>query len=182
MAIPSLLKLERNFRSDGDSRVLSGEIGLAKMRAASDFTKARVYADTSAKTIRVQIWCKTATSPCTSANTWLDEGGTITLSTGVSYGYGTLSTPPTNTQTSIGQAGACQSDAQTVSGSAGTTANSACMIFNSRGIPIDAGGSPTGQYALYLNDGNSVYGATVAATGLLRLWRTDIGTASWTQR
>ena len=182
MTLPLLLKLERNFRSAGDARVVNGQISLAKLRAAADFTRARVYADTTANTLSVQIWCKTVVADCVTANTWLTESVVATLSTGDTFGYGSLSTPPSNTQTTMGQASACQTDGQTIAATAGTVSNSACVIFNSRGIPIDSTGAPTGQDAIYITDGTSVYGATLMATGLVKQWRTDIGTANWKQR
>ena len=47
-------------------------------------------------------------------------------------------------------------------------------MFNSRGVPIGNGPSfaSTGSDAIYLTDGSAVYGVTVAATGMLRMWRT----------
>lgn len=182
MTIPVLLKLERNFRSAGDARSLNAEIGLAKLRAAADFTRSRVYADTSINTFTVQVWCKAVTTSCASANVWSTEGGTATLSTGVSFGYRTIGSPPSNTQTTIGQSSACQTNAQTIANTAGTIPNSACIIFNSRGVPVDYSGSPNGQGAFYMSDGSSIYGATVSATGLVKLWRSDAGAANWKQR
>src|SRR5712692_1729070 len=45
MAIPAYLSITRNLRSNGDARDINGEVALAKMRAAADFTQARFYAD-----------------------------------------------------------------------------------------------------------------------------------------
>ena len=42
-------------------------------------------------------------------------------------------------------------------------ANTACIMFNSRGVPIDSTFAPTGDDALYVTDGMAVYGVTVAA-------------------
>ena len=40
--------------------------------------------------------------------------------------------------------------------------------------------APTGIDALYVTDGTAVYGVTVAATGMLRLWRTlPVATPTW---
>ena len=59
-------------------------------------------------------------------------------------------------------------------------ANTACIIFNSRGLPVDATGSPFGNDAIYITDSTAVYGITVAATGFVRLWRTNYtSTPSW---
>jgi hypothetical protein len=53
-------------------------------------------------------------------------------------------------------------------------------MFNSRGIPVDSTGAPVASGALYLTDGSAVYGVTVAATGMIRLWRTfPYATPNW---
>ena len=60
-------------------------------------------------------------------------------------------------------------------------ANTACIVFNSRGIPVDSTGSPYGNDAIYVTDGSAVYGITIAATGFIRTWRTLYSAyPSWT--
>lgn len=164
LAIPTVLSMVRELRAAGDARDLNGAIVLAKMRAASNFSRARVYADLSANTFRVE-WQQSGTT------TWTAEGGTQYLATGMSFGYGSLNTPPSNTQTTLGQASVCS----------GTT-NTACIIFNSRGIPITSAGVPTPSDAIYATDGRTVTGVTVSATGLTKIWRTGASTANWTQK
>jgi hypothetical protein len=83
-------------------------------------------------------------------------------------------TPPPNTQGTLGQAPACKNDAGTAIG------NTACIVFSSRGLPIDSVGAPTAADAIYLTNGSVVYGITLAATGMIRTWRTnDTSTPSW---
>ncbi len=48
IGIPTLTTITKNLRTQGDARDLNGAIVMAKMRAASDFARARVYADLSA--------------------------------------------------------------------------------------------------------------------------------------
>jgi hypothetical protein len=89
---------------------------------------------------------------------------------------GGLATPPPNTQGAILQAPACLNIA------GGAIANTACIVFNSRGVPIDTAGvaaTPTAADALYVTDGTAVYGVTVAATGLIRLWKSGPSAAAW---
>jgi prepilin-type N-terminal cleavage/methylation domain-containing protein len=169
LALPLFPALERTYRSSGDGRDLYSQIALAKMRASADFTHARVYVDLTANSMHLEVWNSTS-------STWTTEGATQTLSSGDSFGYGSLSSAPPNTQGSFGQAAACRNDANTAD-----IANTACIVFNSRGIPIDSNG-PTGQDALYMTDGKAAYGVTVSATGLLRFWTSDIATANWTQQ
>ena len=170
MAVPMSGNAVRYIRISGDARDISNALAVTKMRAASKFSKARLLVDLSSNTYYVQTYDKTA-------NTWTAETGTTTLSPYVSFGYGSAATPPSNTQTSIGQAGACYDTASPPA----AIANTACVIFNSRGIPVvDATGSPTGNYALNIKDSTFVYGVTVAATGFIRTWRTNAtSTPSW---
>lgn len=177
IAIPALSRTMQFMRTSGDARGLADITMEAKMRAAANFTHSRIYIDTSAKTYHIETWNKAGTSPCSGGTPcWQTEAGTFTLSSGVSLGYGSLSSPPPNTQASIGQPGACF-DSTHDSGTS-TVTNTACIEFNSRGIPIDSSWSPTSNYALYVNDGNSAYAITVSATGSIVLWRADIGASS----
>ena len=63
-----------------------------------------------------------------------------------------------------------------------TYANTACIMFNSRGIPIDNTLTATPNGAFYVTDGKTVTGVTVSATGLTKIWRTGAATAIWKQR
>lgn len=160
----------RYLKLSGDARELSNATAVAKMRAAAKFTQSRLFLDITGRAFYVQTYDKTA-------NTWNTEGGSTSLSSTVIFGYGPVGTPPPNTQTTIGQAPVCQ---DTASPPVDIT-NTACIIFNSRGIPVDNTGSPTGLDAVYVTDGTSVYGITVAATGFIRTWQTNYSsTPSWT--
>ena len=84
------------------------------------------------------------------SSSYVNEGGTQNLSSGNSFSYGSISTP---------------------AGSQSPIAQSTAIIFNSRGIPVDAGGSPTGNYAIYLSSGTGLYYAvTVSVTGTSNIW------------
>ena len=50
MVIPKTSALFGNLRLSGDARGLSNSIALAKMRAAADFTRARLFVDRAART------------------------------------------------------------------------------------------------------------------------------------
>lgn len=171
MAIPQFLMFRKDSRTFGDARDLADMVLLAKMRAASNFTHARIYVDTSGNSYHIETWNKTSGS-------WVVDGVTIPLSTGNTFAFGSLSTPPTGTQTSIGLAPACQA----LAGGAGTISNTSCIVFNSRGIPVDSNGAPYGDDAFYITDGSTVYAGTMSVTGLFQLWRTDIGAANWVKR
>src|SRR5215471_7108640 len=170
IAMPLSGNAIRYAKISGDARDLSNEIAVVKMRAAAKFTQARVYVDLVGKTYYIQTCDTPATSPCPS---WTSEGGSTTLASTVSFGYGSASSAPSNTQTTINQAAFCKNNASPPVDVAGT----ACIIFNSRGIPVDTSGNPTNNYALYINDGTLLYGITVAATGFIRTWQSNYTTS-----
>jgi prepilin-type N-terminal cleavage/methylation domain-containing protein len=163
----------RFLKLSGDARELSNATAVAKMRAAAKFTQSRLYVDVTGRAFYVQTFDK-------ASGTWTTEGGATSLSSTVTFGYGPIATPPPNTQTTIDQAPPCM----TMAGSPPAevpVANTACIIFNSRGIPVDTTGSPTGLDAVYLTDGSAVYGITVAATGFIRTWQSHYtSTPTWT--
>src|SRR6266446_508906 len=97
IAVPKTRNLFGNLRLSGDARALSNNIALAKMRAAADFTRARLYVDRAARTYRVERYQKTAPIG------WTAEGGDTSLSYRVNLNFGGLSAPPPNSQPAIGQ-------------------------------------------------------------------------------
>ena len=177
MAMPLAQNLLAHLRLSGDARTASNALTLAKMRAAASFTQARLYVDLGAKSFRIETWRKTG------APGWVLDGGTTYISTNTQFGFAGLGTPPPNSQVTIGQPGQCRN----AEGAA--VANTACIVFNSRGVPIaakttgppDGTESPLATNALYLTDSSTVYGSTVSAAGAVRLWRTKTsGTLTWT--
>lgn len=172
IAVPMSGNTLKYLKVSGDARDIANLTAVAKMRAAAQFTQSRLFVDLNGRTFYVQTYDKTASA-------WVTEGGANPLSNTVNFGFGPVATPPPNTQTTIGQAPACLNDASP----AVAIANTACVIFNSRGIPVDTTGSPTGLAAVYVNDGIAVYGITIAATGFIRTWQTNyFSTPSWNQQ
>jgi prepilin-type N-terminal cleavage/methylation domain-containing protein len=176
IAIPMTGNQLSYLRLSGDARNIANALMLAKMRAAATFTQARLYVDLNAKTFRIETWQRNAATP-----DWQVDGGTTTLSGSDRFGFGSVGTPPSFTQVNIGEAPACFTRLSAA------VVNTACIVFNSRGVPISPSGAPTateppiGTNAVYLTDGTAVYGATVSATGMIRLWRTGAtGTPNWT--
>lgn len=199
-AVPGYLTMQQSLRTGGDIRSIASLIAEAKMRAAADFTHARVYANLSANSYHLEVWNPSGNA---GAGCWQTDGDTSNsctaasspvtkLSDNVTFGYGNVSSPPANTETSIGQAPACFTGYAGESTNTSSTANTACIEFNSRGVPSDpdpggssgsAGGVPDATMDLYVGDGTSIYGATVLATGVVQTWYTaNSSTASWQQR
>lgn len=177
MAIPGYAAIARYFRIAGDVRDLNGAVAQAKMRAAADFTHARVHANLNANTYSLEVWDKTANS---GAGCWKTDGDSVnqctastspvqSLSVGVTFGFGDATASAPNPQSPIGQAPTCTTGV--AGGAAGSTLSStACIEFNSRGLPVSASGSPTANDALYITDSSSVYGVTVIVSGLIQIW------------
>jgi prepilin-type N-terminal cleavage/methylation domain-containing protein len=176
IAVPMSGNTIKYLKLSGDAREIANITAVAKMRAAAKFTQSRVFVDLNGRQFKVDTFRKanpTASPPVLAG--WETEGGLTSLSNTVVFGYGSVATPPPNTQTTIGQAPPCLDDGGVA------IANTACIIFNSRGIPIEDTGSPTGLNAIYLNDGIGIYGITIAATGFIRTWQSNYQTTpTWT--
>jgi prepilin-type N-terminal cleavage/methylation domain-containing protein len=208
LTIPSFNQVRRILRISGDARDINGALNQAKMQAAADFTRARVYADFTVPnrgSFHVEVWNKALNG---GNGCWQTVGDPIagppfvrctvpgtspvqTLSDQVIFGFGGAPGAPPNTQAGIAQAPACQN----IAGGGGTIANTACVVFNSRGMPIIPGRgeigvavAPTGNDALYLTEciptaggcGSSVvYGMTVGPTGVTQLWQVGVNGGNW---
>ena len=167
MAVPMTRNALGDFRLRGDARSLNNAVSLTKMRAASDFTNARLYVALDGKAFHIETWQRTGPA-------WVAEGGTTSLSGFDTFGFGVVNAPPANTQAAIAQAAQCRTAAGAAIG------NTACVVFNSRGIPVDTTGAPTGAGAVYLTDNTAVYAVTISASGLIKLWRTNpTATPAW---
>src|SRR5713226_4283657 len=152
IAVPNVISITRALRIAGDLRDLNGTVAQAKMHAAADFTHARARVNPAANifpanTFLVEIWNKAGAG---GAGCWQTVGDAVnactvgaspiqTLSQGVTFGTDNVGAAPPNTQTIFGQAAPCGNGVAGVAGTpAGTIANTACIEFNSRGLPIDA--------------------------------------------
>lgn len=171
MALPSATRTLADVRLHNDARAIHNLLSLAKMRAAAKFTRVRLYCDRAAETFVLQDWDSTA-------KTWVAEEGASTLSQDVDFDFNGLATPPTGTQDAIGQALPCKAD-DGVTDVVGTS----CIVFNSRGIPVTAAGDPDGNGAIYVTDHSTgVYGVTVSATPLVRLWWSPADIVAWAHK
>jgi prepilin-type N-terminal cleavage/methylation domain-containing protein len=173
MAVPSTASMMRGYRLKGDAQGVYNTVALAKMRAASQFTRARVYVDLGTNSYWLQRWDKTT-------NTWVTEGPVTRTSTGVTFGFGAVAAPPPNTQAAIGQSPMCTDNVGANIG------NTACVTFNSRGMPVTnvlpPGGGVTGNNGLYLTDASSVYGTTVTTTPLIKFWWLGKTAGAWVRQ
>ena len=171
IAIPISDTSLRANRLKGDADTVRNLVGLAKMRASSRFTRARVFVDMAANSSVLQVWDKTA-------GAWVNDGAPVPTSTGVTFGFGTLGAAPPNTQLAIAMSPPCTTGLT----AAGAIANSSCITFNSRGLPVDAAGLLYARHAFYMRNEIGVFATTVTSTPLIRFWSSPNGTANWTPR
>ena len=173
IALPSTTSMMSGYKIKGNAQALNNMVGLAKMRAAARFSRARVYADFGARTFRLQVWNKTTSQ-------WTDDSGVQTLADGVTFGFTGITQPPPNSQAAIGQSPACTDDA------GGDIGNTACITFNSRGMPVTntqpPAGAVTGNSGLYVTDGSAVYGTTVSMTPLIKSWWSPVRNNNWVRQ
>jgi prepilin-type N-terminal cleavage/methylation domain-containing protein len=174
----------RGSRLRGDAQIIRNLVGVAKMRASAQFTRARVMANLGNPQANppvpgsfvLQVWDKTANG---NLGAWVNDGGINQLSTGVSFGFAGLNAPPPNTQVNIMQSPTC-TNTLTV---ADPIANTACVTFNSRGLPVDANGTLYPRHALYITGDDGVWGTTITTTPLIRFWSSPhLANPLWTAR
>jgi prepilin-type N-terminal cleavage/methylation domain-containing protein len=168
IAIPNIVAMKQSYAISGDIRDIGAQLNLARMRAASDLTHARLYANLSNNTFHMEIWNKA--SGC-----WQTDGDSnactqtsspvMALSQTDSFGYGTISSGPTTATATISQAPACTTG---VAGAApgSTISNTACIEFDSRGYPVDSTNTIVGSDAIYVKNSMHFYSAlTVPIAG-----------------
>ncbi len=167
MAVPRM----GTFGGSDDTHNLSNALSLAKLRAASNFSQSRLYVDLTARTQHVDSWQNTVPP------SWVALNGPTLLTRGDAFAFGPVGSPPPSTQAAIAQAPACLDNIGTV------IAGTACVVFNSRGIPVDATGAPTNSDAVYITDGTVVGAVTVSPAGLISVWSTgSTATPTWAHK
>jgi Tfp pilus assembly protein FimT len=183
IGVPVYVTVTNSMRVAGDLRNLTGVTAQAKMRAPADFTRARIYANLNGGSFQLQIWKKAGsgcwvadadtTSTCLTYSSGAPSGSVTALSQGDTFGYTTLTVGPTPGQATIGQSANC------LDNSGATLANTACIVFNSRGIPINASTlAPLATGALYLTNGTVVDGLTISATGSIQTWSKNLNASN----
>ena len=169
ISVPASVGMVDEFNLSGDAHGVSNSLALARMGAAANFTRSRVYIDRAARNYRVERWNKTAAA-------WQAIGGSSPVGTKNAFSSGTTAAPPPNSQAAVAQPAQCLNNA------GAAIANTSCIIFNSRGMPIDPVGAPTPAAVIYLNGPTAVYGVVVSSTSQLGLWRTSPGATAWVQK
>ena len=169
MAVPASISMVNDYRISGDAHAVSDSVALAKMSAAAQFTRARLFVDLAGGTLRIEVWNKPAAG-------WVADGGTTYLSVGDTFGFGAIAVPPPNSQAAVAQAPACLNNAGVA------IANTACVIFNSRGTSVDDAGAPSNVRLFYLSGPTAVFAVVVSGTSQLQVWRISPGGGAWVQQ
>ena len=133
------------YQAGLDARSIQSQVALARMRASSAFDQAQVSFNQDARTYQIELQNKATLAYAIDAGT-----SAAFLSRGVNFGFGNISTP---------------------AGEQATIYQSTTIRFNSRGVPVDASGAPTGDYAIYLTSANGLtYAVTVSRSGRVNMW------------
>ena len=160
-----------DIKARGDAQGLTSAIAQTKLTSAAKFTRARLYANLTANTHRIQVWNKTGTPG------WVNVTDDTILSNRTQFGFGSVSAPPANTIATLAQAPPCLDDLGV------PIVGTACVIFNSRGISVTAAGPPATTQALFMQGTAGTFGVFVGAAGQLQLWRTtQTGASAWRQQ
>ena len=168
-AVPMTSTSLSGYRFEGDAQSIAHTVSLAKMRAAAKYSFARVALNTSAGTFALQTWDR-------DANTWEDDSGTQSLSRGSSFSSASVTAPPPSEAT-LAFSDECTDDMGTV------IPNTACITFNSRGLPIDPATSTViGDNAFYVTNGVRVVAVTVMPTGQIRVYATNEDGSAWAEQ
>ena len=167
-AVPMVDSATSGIKLRDQANSIADLLGLAKLRAASQFSRARLYVDIKGNSYVLQIWDSVA-------GEWVSEQAAVDLPNGVDFGWGDLDEAPPNTQ----EGNALKFAAECVDKDEVAIEGTACIMFNSRGIPIDKDNSPIGGNAFYLTDGTGVRAVTVTATPLIRRWWSSANKPNW---
>jgi prepilin-type N-terminal cleavage/methylation domain-containing protein len=160
-----------DIKLKGDAQTLSAAIARTKMASSAKFTHSRLRVNLNTGTHRVEMWQRTGVPG------WVAGDDEVRLSDRARFGFSTVAAAPPNTQAVIAQAPQCRDDLDV------PIANTACVIFNSRGMSVTPAGPVAPTQAFYLNGNAGVFGVIVGPTGQLQVWRTHPAPGSvWRQQ
>jgi len=171
MGLPISDGMIDDIRLRGDAQGLSSAVALTKMTAATKFSRSRLHVNDAAGTWQIETWQSTGTPG------WVGDGDPHRLSYGGLFGAGPVTTPPPNSQSVVEQPTPCLAADDT------PIAGTACVIFNSRGLPVSSSGAPTTTQVLYMRGPTGVFAIVLGATGQLQVWRTTLtANGGWRQQ
>jgi Tfp pilus assembly protein FimT len=161
IAVSAVASIARNYRIAGDGRNIAAVINLARMRAAANFTHARVYMNLTGSTFHLETWNKASTC-------WQTDGDSnactqttspaTPLAQDDTFGFGSITAGPTAATSTTAQAPACTVGVAGASAGANIS-NTACIEINSRGYPVDSTNKIVASDAIYLTNNQKLYSA-----------------------
>lgn len=185
VVVPVSQNITQGCALSGDTRSVGAALNLARMRAASDFTHARLYTDLSGSTFHVELWNKAGNCWQTyndiAANTCTKTTSPVTaLAAGDSFGFGSISTGPTADTSTVAQPATCQTGSVGNPDGGTAIANTSCIEFNSRGFPVDNTGAVVASDAIYVQNSvkNLFSAVTVPVAGLPAMYSYS-GASTW---
>src|SRR5215831_11698746 len=140
IALPQISKTLAAMRLNGAIRTISNATALTKTKAGALFTRARLYIDRGTNSYHLETY---------TGGQWVVDGGTTWLPQNVTFDFAPVGGPPQGTQNPFGHAPPCLDNMNN------PVANTSCLVFNSRGIPVDDAGGPTTADAVYITDGTA---------------------------
>ena len=143
VAVPSVRNTLAAYRGPAAVQGIASQLSLTRMRAGARFTRTRLTLDTANNAYQRELYDKASSA-------YQIDGGVQPLANGVSFGFGNIAVP-------AGGQSAIQQSTQ--------------VIFNSRGIPVDGAGTPTGDYAVYVASDGSYFAVTINTAGQVRTWK-----------
>lgn len=176
-AIPTVTGLTRSFRIAGDTREIAAQLNVARIRAAANFTHARVYVDLTRNSFQLQNWNKAGgcwvadsdpTNTCLTYTSSAPSGTVINLSQGDTFGFGSIATGPTGV--SPAQAPACTVGVAGTSPGA-TNSNTACIEYSSRTYPVDSTNKIVASDAIYIKGAEGFSAIAVSISGVPAQYR-----------
>jgi Tfp pilus assembly protein FimT len=177
IAIPSVTGLARSFRIAGDTRDIAAQLNVARIRAAANFTHARVYIDLTRNTFQLEVWNKAGgcwvadsdpTNTCLTYTSSAPSGTVINLSQGDTFGYGSIATGPTGVAPA--EAPACTVGVAGPSPGA-TNSNTACIEYASRTYPVDSTNKIVASDAIYIKGAEGFSAIAVSISGVPAQYR-----------
>jgi prepilin-type N-terminal cleavage/methylation domain-containing protein len=161
IAISSIASITRIYRIAGDGRGIAAELVVARMRAAADFTHARVYVNLNGNSFHLEVWNKASGCWKTDgdANACTQSTSPVTpLAQGDTFGFGSITAGPTAATGAAAQAPACTAGVAGAAAGA-NIANTSCIEINSRGYPVDSTNTIVASDAIYLTNDQKLYSA-----------------------
>lgn len=146
ISIPLVSNSVRGLQLSSDARQIASALSYAKMAATSKMTRYQLTFNVGGNHWHLQRYNR-------STGNFEAEGASSHLSQGLSGSgialHSTSSSAP----------------------SGFPTTSSSFIRFNSRGVPVNSAGVPTGNNVIYLSGGGTKFAVTVSLVGKVQLWK-----------